>query len=144
MNQPPSVVGKNFRIYYVERMLPPRKKNSKLRNRRATGKLEAKGRMRGEGGGAEGLFVCEACTPSLIVLRKLLKASSVSLRNLCCNDEASNATDEKKERGRRRSLRGWGGKLLSRFSKAIYLLAFSCRDSFRFDSSTLDNLRNRV
>lgn len=98
--------------------------------------------MRGEGGGAEGLFVCKACTPSLIVLRKLLKASSVSLRNLCCNGEASNATDEKKERGRRRSLRGWGGKLLSRFSKAIYLLAFSCRDSFRFDSSTLDNSRD--
>lgn len=138
MNQPPSVVGKNFRIYYVERMLPPRKK---IQN---CVQLESSKRKDGCAVKEEGLFVCEACTPSLIVLRKLLKASSVSLRNLCCNGEASNATDEKKERGRRRSLRGWGGKLLSRFSKAIYLLAFSCRDSFRFDSSTLDNLRNRV
>lgn len=71
-------------------------------------------------GGVKGLFVCEPCTPSLIVLRELLKAKlSVSLRNLCHNGGASNAFDEKKETRRG----GVWGELLSRFSKAIYLLA---------------------
>lgn len=76
---------------------------------------------RRKGGRREGVVCLRALhNPSLIVLRELLKAKlSVSLRNLCHNGGASNAFDEKKETRRG----GVWGELLSRFSKAIYLLA---------------------
>lgn len=76
---------------------------------------------RKEGGRREGVVCLRTLhNPSLIVLRELLKAKlSVSLRNLCHNGGASNAFDEKKETRRG----GVWGELLSRFSKAIYLLA---------------------
>lgn len=76
---------------------------------------------RRKGGRREGVVCLRTLhNPSLIVLRELLKAKlSVSLRNLCHNGGASNAFDEKKETRRG----GVWGELLSRFSKAIYLLA---------------------